>query len=104
MPALFFICVYPRPRFDRGQSDSMSMVWVVCWAESSTAMTLGLAGHQLTAAPSAAPIASQKGIYPRHFGLVLTDVEEWQALSRSREAQGSRVLSAASSPVSRDTD
>ncbi len=39
--------------------------------ESAHAVTFGLAGHQLVAHLSEGPSESQKGIYPRHFGLVL---------------------------------
>ncbi|MGH7256643.1 MAG: VOC family protein, partial [Nitrospirales bacterium] len=36
--------------------------------ESATALTLGLAGHQLVAHLAKEAPPSQKGIYPRHFG------------------------------------
>ena len=49
--------------------------------ESPTAVTFGLAGHQLVAHLTRDEIDRQKGIYPRHFGLVLTLEEEWQALA-----------------------
>ena len=54
----------------------------MCWGENrSTAVTFGLAGHQLIAHLAADTIVPQKGIYPRHFGLVLTLEEEWQAMA-----------------------
>jgi uncharacterized protein len=53
--------------------------------ESSTAMTLGLGGHQLVAHLTGATPESQKGIYPRHFGLVFQSEEEWQALADRAE-------------------
>lgn len=56
--------------------------------ESSTAVTLGLAGHQLVAHLTAEPTMLQKGIYPRHFGLVLTLEEEWRALADRAKAHG----------------
>lgn len=55
--------------------------------ESATAVTLGLAGHQLTAHLSANPDSAQKGIYPRHFGLILTREEDWQALADRAQAK-----------------
>ena len=85
MPALFHLAfpVHDLAAAKRFYVDGLGCVG----RESSTAMTLGLAGHQLTAHLSAVPIASQKGIYPRHFGLVLTDVEEWQALADRAKAK-----------------
>ncbi len=49
--------------------------------ESPSALTLKLAGHQLVAHLTRDPLGPQKGIYPRHFGLIFTSEEEWQALA-----------------------
>ncbi|MBS0177944.1 MAG: VOC family protein [Nitrospira sp.] len=86
MPALFHLA-FPVHDLAAAKRFYVDGLGCVLGRESSTAMTLGLAGHQLTAHLSAAPIASQKGIYPRHFGLVLTDVEEWQALADRAKAK-----------------
>ena len=52
---------------------------------SSHAMTLELAGHQLVAHLTQDPI-EQKGIYPRHFGLVFKSEGAWQDLAeRAKE-------------------
>lgn len=48
--------------------------------ESESAVTLGLAGHQLVAQMTSQKLERQKGIYPRHFGLVFTSEKDWQAL------------------------
>ena len=56
--------------------------------ESATAMTLGLAGHQLVAHLSTDEIHRQKGIYPRHFGLVLSLETDWQVLADRAKARG----------------
>ena len=55
--------------------------------QSKQAITLGLAGHQLVGhlAPDQ---LSQKGIYPRHFGLIFVSQEEWQALADRAKAKG----------------
>jgi hypothetical protein len=55
---------------------------------SREAVTLGLAGHQLVAhlVPEQAP--DQKGVYPRHFGLIFLAREEWQALADRAKAKG----------------
>lgn len=56
--------------------------------ESATAMTLGLVGHQLVAHLSTGEIHRQKGIYPRHFGLILTLETDWQALADRAKSKG----------------
>jgi len=47
--------------------------------ESRGAMILNFYGHQLVTHMTSDPIAPQKGIYPRHFGLVFLTLPEWEA-------------------------
>ncbi len=56
--------------------------------ESSHAVTFGLAGHQIVAHLTSEMDRSQKGVYPRHFGLVLTLEAEWQALADRAKDKG----------------
>ena len=56
--------------------------------ESATAITLGLAGHQLVAHLVTEPLVAQHGIYPRHFGLICTKEQDWQALADRATAKG----------------
>lgn len=55
--------------------------------ESASAITLGLAGNQLTGhlEPDGAP--QQRGIYPRHFGLVFLERLDWEALAERARQQ-----------------
>lgn len=55
---------------------------------SQQAITLGLAGHQLVGHMVTEETPAQKGIYPRHFGLVLLSQEDWQALADRAKAKG----------------
>jgi extradiol dioxygenase family protein len=53
--------------------------------ETATSLILNLYGHQLVA-HTAADLAPQKGIYPRHFGLVFLVEAQWETLlHRARE-------------------
>ncbi len=54
--------------------------------ESKSALILNLYGNQLVA-HLAKDIAPQKGIYPRHFGLVFETLGDWKALMARIEAQ-----------------
>ena len=56
--------------------------------QSASAVTLEFRGHQLVAHLAAAPPEPQKGIYPRHFGLVFTAEEDWQAMVDLAKARG----------------
>lgn len=86
MPALFHLA-FPVHDLAAAKRFYVDGLGCVLGRESSTAVTLGLAGHQLTAHLSAMPVSAQKGIYPRHFGLILTREEEWQAFADRAEAQ-----------------
>ncbi len=55
--------------------------------ESDSAMILGLAGNQIVAHLVKESV-EQKGIYPRHFGLVFTNEKDWQALVDRAKAKG----------------
>ncbi|MDP3092539.1 MAG: VOC family protein [Nitrospira sp.] len=56
--------------------------------ESSHAVMFGLAGHQLVAHLTTEPPPSQRGIYPRHFGLVFLEQSDWEALAERARQQG----------------
>lgn len=87
MPALFHIA-FPVHDLAAAKQFYVDGLGCVLGRESSTAVTLGLAGHQLVAHLSTQPIVLQKGVYPRHFGLVLTQEAEWQALADHAKAKG----------------
>ncbi len=48
--------------------------------ETPTALILNLYGHQLVAHVTDEPLTPQRGIYPRHFGLVFPHESDWEAL------------------------
>jgi uncharacterized protein len=48
--------------------------------ENHHALILNLYGHQLVAHVTKEPLTPQRGIYPRHFGLVFTLEADWQEL------------------------
>lgn len=55
---------------------------------SKHAITLGLAGHHLVGHRVTEEPPPQKGIYPRHFGLVFLSQEDWQSLADRAKAKG----------------
>ncbi len=53
---------------------------------SGHSMILNLRGHQIVAQLTDGPLPPQKGIYPRHFGLVFLHLADWKRLvSRARK-------------------
>ena len=47
--------------------------------ENANAIIFNFYGHQLVAHKTQQPLTPQKGIYPRHFGLIFTSPEDWSA-------------------------
>lgn len=48
--------------------------------ESPQSLIMSLYGHQLVAHVTRESLAPQRGIYPRHFGLVFSQLHVWQAM------------------------
>ncbi|MCE3224399.1 MAG: putative Glyoxalase [Nitrospira sp.] len=80
MPALFHLA-FPVRDLAAAKHFYVQGLGCVLGRESSKAVTFGLAGHQIIAHLTPDMNLSQKGVYPRHFGLVLTLESEWQALA-----------------------
>ncbi len=57
---------------------------------SAAAITLELKGHQLVGHLTKQPSEPPKSIYPRHFGLVFTSEEDWQAMVDRARTKGLR--------------
>jgi len=55
--------------------------------ENPHAVILNLYGHQLVGHTTPEPLAPQKGIYPRHFGLIFTEEAQWEALLGRSQTQ-----------------
>lgn len=55
--------------------------------ESESSIILNLYGHQLVPHLTPEPLAPQRGIYPRHFGLIFTAETDWEALLERAEQQ-----------------
>ncbi len=56
--------------------------------QNQNSVILNLCGHQLVAHVTDEPVDPQKGIYPRHFGLVFTAESDWEALLERAQRQG----------------
>lgn len=78
-PVIFHLAF---PVTDIEQTKAFYLDGLGCHAgrESRNALILNLYGHQLVAHVTKEPLTPQKGIYPRHFGLVFTAETDWEAL------------------------
>ncbi|HIK55840.1 MAG TPA: VOC family protein [Synechococcales cyanobacterium M55_K2018_004] len=56
--------------------------------ENNTSLILNLYGHQIVAHLTYEVLKPQRGVYPRHFGLIFTAEQDWEALLERAKRQG----------------
>ncbi|MEO0948188.1 MAG: VOC family protein [Cyanobacteria bacterium J06641_5] len=86
-PSIFHLAI---PATDLAQSKQFYCQCLGCnpGRETDRALILDFYGHQLVLHVSHEPVLPQRGIYPRHFGLVFPGVERWEAfIAGIRERQ-----------------
>lgn len=88
MSDILFHLAYPIHDIEAAKRFYVDGLGCTLGRESGRAVTFGLAGHQLVAHLVDEPKVMQKGIYPRHFGLVFLSMSQWQALADRASAKG----------------
>jgi len=92
MASVIFHLAFPSTDLEATKRFYVDGLGCTLGRESTNAVTLELVGHQLVAHLVEQAPEPQKGIYPRHFGLIFTSVAEWQALCDRARAKGLRFF------------
>ncbi len=92
MSGVLFHLAFPVHDIDSAKRFYVDGLGCVLGRESKEAITFGLAGHQLVAHLVEESGPEQKGIYPRHFGLVFLSKEPWQELADRATEKGLRFF------------
>ena len=87
MSKTLFHLAFPVTDLDATKKFYVDGLGCALGRESDSAVILGLAGNQIVAHVVKESVA-QKGVYPRHFGLVFTSEKDWQALADRAKARG----------------
>lgn len=87
MSDVLFHLAFPTHDIPAAKRFYVNGLGCVLGRESKRAVTFGLAGHQLVAHLIDQP-ESQRGIYPRHFGLVFLSKAQWQESADRARANG----------------
>ena len=86
MGVVLFHVAFPMKNVEETKRFYVEGLGCMLGRESKNALTLNLGGHQIVAQMTTGPLERPQSIYPRHFGLVLTSKEEWQAIvDRAKE-------------------
>ena len=92
MSEILFHLAFPIHDVDAAKRFYIDGLGCTLGRESGHAVTFGLAGHQLVAHLTESPSELQKGIYPRHFGLVFLSKDQWQELADRTRSRGLKVF------------
>jgi extradiol dioxygenase family protein len=87
MNKVLFHLAFPMTDLDATKKFYVEGLGCTLGREADSAVILGLAGHQIVAHLVKESV-EQKGVYPRHFGLVFTNEKDWQALVDRAKAGG----------------
>lgn len=90
MESVLFHLAFPVHDLDEAKRFYVEGLGCKLGRESSSAVTLELGGHQIVAQLTSQPLAPQKGIYPRHFGLIFLSEKDWQDVADRAKAKGLR--------------
>jgi uncharacterized protein len=92
MSSILFHLAFPIQDIDAAKRFYVEGLGCKLGRESANAVTFGLADHQLVAHVVEGSPSKQKGIYPRHFGLVFLSKQDWQALADRAKEKGLRFF------------
>lgn len=79
MPTIFHLA-FPITNIAQTKEFYVNGLGCTPGRETHHALILDLYGHQLVAHVTKEPLTPQKGIYPRHFGLIFTEETDWENL------------------------
>jgi extradiol dioxygenase family protein len=88
MSKTFFHLAFPVTDLESTKKFYVDGLGCTLGRETDNAVILGLAGHQIVAHLTAEPASKQKGVYPRHFGLIFDSEKDWQALADRARVKG----------------
>ncbi len=88
MGSVIFHLAFPVHDLEEAERFYVDGLGCTLGRRSSHAMVMEFKSHQIVAQLTTEPLTRQKGIYPRHFGLVFTDEKEWKEVADRAKAHG----------------
>jgi uncharacterized protein len=82
MNQILFHLAFPVTDIAQTKAYYVDGLGCVAGRENKHALILNLYGHQLVAHMTKEPLIPQRGIYPRHFGLIFSAEADWEDLLR----------------------
>lgn len=88
MGSVIFHLAFPVHDLEEAKKFYVGGLGCTLGRQSSRAMVMEFNHHQIVAQLTTESLPQQKGIYPRHFGLVFTDETEWKELAERARTRG----------------
>ncbi len=82
-----FHLAFPIANISQAKDFYVQGLGCILGRETKNSIILGLYGHQLVGHITDIPLTAQRGIYPRHFGIVFPRLDMWQELEQRATAQ-----------------
>lgn len=92
MGSVIFHLAFPVDDLEEAKQFYVDGLGCVLGRSSSAAIIMELGGHQIVCRVDKHVPEKQKGIYPRHFGLIFTSKNDWEALRDRAKANGLRFF------------
>ncbi|MFE4107636.1 VOC family protein [Almyronema epifaneia] len=86
MNSILFHLAFPVSEISKTKEFYVKGLGCEVGRETPGSVILNLGGHQLVAHVTREPLTPQRGIYPRHFGLVFRQEADWENLLARAEA------------------
>lgn len=80
MSSVLFHLAFPVSDIAQAKEYYVEGLGCTAGRENAASLILNLYGHQIVAHLSPESATPQKGIYPRHFGLIFTEESDWETL------------------------
>jgi hypothetical protein len=87
MNSVLFHLAFPVNNIAQTRAFYVNGLGCAAGRENAQSIILNLYGHQLVAHLTDEPLTPQKGIYPRHFGLIFTQEADWEELLERSQKQ-----------------
>lgn len=85
-PTIFHLA-FPITDIAQAKAYYVDGLGCILGRENRHALILNLYGHQLVAHTTKEPLIPQRGIYPRHFGLIFTGENDWEELLKKAQTR-----------------
>ncbi len=88
MNSVLFHLAFPISNMEQATAFYVDGLGCSAGRQTQQALILNLYGNQIVGQMVSQPVERQQGIYPRHFGLIFTNEQDWETLLTRAQTKG----------------